>query len=55
MPRHRFVVTEGAGFLGNHLCERLLTDGAEVPALDVVTGAARFVTLPQLRSLGSRS
>ncbi len=30
----RAVVTGGAGFLGSHLCERLLDDGLEVVALD---------------------
>src|SRR3954463_298018 len=30
----RTVVTGGAGFLGSHLCERLLDDGHEVIALD---------------------
>ncbi|MDT3443985.1 MULTISPECIES: UDP-glucuronic acid decarboxylase family protein [unclassified Pseudofrankia] len=30
----RVVVAGGAGFLGSHLCERLLTDGAEVICLD---------------------
>ena len=36
----RTVVTGGAGFLGSHLCERLLADGDEVIALDnFVTGA----------------
>ena len=30
----RVVVTGGAGFLGSHLCERLLSDGDEVLALD---------------------
>ena len=30
----RAVVTGGAGFLGSHLCERLLDDGVEVIALD---------------------
>ena len=30
----RTVVTGGAGFLGSHLCERLLADGHEVLALD---------------------
>jgi dTDP-glucose 4,6-dehydratase len=37
--RSRAVVTGGAGFLGSHLCERLLTDGYEVVCLDnFVTG-----------------
>ena len=30
----RVVITGGAGFLGSHLCERLLADGCEVVALD---------------------
>jgi nucleoside-diphosphate-sugar epimerase/intein/homing endonuclease len=30
----RVVVTGGAGFLGSHLCERLLADGCDVLALD---------------------
>jgi dTDP-glucose 4,6-dehydratase len=32
--RKRAVVTGGAGFLGSHLCERLLGDGYEVVCLD---------------------
>ncbi|NUP99709.1 MAG: SDR family oxidoreductase [Armatimonadetes bacterium] len=36
----RFVVTGGAGFLGSHLCERLLAEGHEVVALDnLITGS----------------
>jgi dTDP-glucose 4,6-dehydratase len=30
----RTVVTGGAGFLGSHLCERLLADGSDVIAID---------------------
>src|SRR5215218_4389905 len=33
-PVPRAVVTGGAGFLGSHLCERLLADGYDVVALD---------------------
>jgi dTDP-glucose 4,6-dehydratase len=42
--RQRAVVTGGAGFLGSHLCERLLADGMEVIALDnFCTGTASNV------------
>lgn len=34
MQAKRIVVTGGAGFLGSHLCERLLDTGAEVICLD---------------------
>jgi dTDP-glucose 4,6-dehydratase len=34
MNARRVVVTGGAGFLGSHLCERLLADGDEVVCLD---------------------
>jgi dTDP-glucose 4,6-dehydratase len=40
----RAVVTGGAGFLGSHLCERLLDDGHEVVCLDnFLTGSPRNV------------
>lgn len=36
----RALVAGGAGFLGSHLCARLLQDGYEVVAVDnVVTGS----------------
>ena len=34
MTGKRIVVTGGAGFLGSHLCDRLLGAGAEVICLD---------------------
>ena len=34
MTRRRILVTGGSGFLGSHLCERLLNDGHEVVCLD---------------------
>jgi dTDP-glucose 4,6-dehydratase len=40
----RAVVTGGAGFLGSHLCTRLMDDGHEVVCIDnMLTGAARNV------------
>jgi dTDP-glucose 4,6-dehydratase len=39
--KRRAVVTGGAGFLGSHLCERLLADGYDVVCLDsFLTGTA---------------
>jgi dTDP-glucose 4,6-dehydratase len=36
----RAIVTGGAGFLGSHLCDRLLAEGMEVVALDnLITGS----------------
>ena len=34
MARKRILVTGGSGFLGSHLCERLISDGHEVVCLD---------------------
>ncbi len=40
----RIVVTGGAGFLGSHLCERLLNDGHEVLCVDnFYTGRRRNI------------
>ena len=40
----RVLVTGGAGFLGSHLCERLIADGAEVLCVDnFFTGARRNI------------
>jgi dTDP-glucose 4,6-dehydratase len=41
----RVVVTGGAGFLGSHLADRLLADGAEVICVDnLITGSKRNVS-----------
>ena len=37
----RVLVTGGAGFLGSHLCERLLADGGEVLCVDNFFSAPR--------------
>jgi UDP-glucuronate decarboxylase len=45
MTRKRILVTGGAGFVGSHLCERLLADGHEVICLDnFFTGTHANVT-----------
>jgi len=42
--QQRIVVTGGSGFLGSHLCDRLLTLGAEVICIDnFFTGARRNI------------
>ena len=42
----RVVVTGGAGFLGSHLCDRLLVEGADVVCLDnLVTGYEQNIAL----------
>ena len=47
-PKLRAVVTGGAGFLGSHLCERLLQAGWQVVSVDnLVTGTASNIA--QLR------
>ncbi len=47
----RYLVTGGAGFVGSHLCERLLAEGARVVAVDnLLTGS-----LENIRSLFGRS
>jgi dTDP-glucose 4,6-dehydratase len=44
MTRKRALVTGGAGFIGSHLCERLLRDGVSVVCMDnLITGALRNV------------
>ena len=44
MERFRILVTGGAGFLGSHLCERLVNEGHDVICLDnYFTGRKRNV------------
>lgn len=41
----RIVITGGAGFIGSHLCERLLADGHEVICIDnLLTGHTRNIS-----------
>lgn len=46
----RILVTGGAGFLGSHLCERLLHEGHEVLALDDLSAGSRANVAHLLRS-----
>lgn len=46
----RMLVAGGAGFLGSHLCDRLLADGHEVMALDnLITGSLNNISHLQNR------
>ena len=47
----RILVTGGAGFLGSHLCERLLHEGHEVLALDDLSTGSRANVAHLLRSV----
>lgn len=40
-PWHRAAVTGGAGFIGSHLCERLLDSGVEVDCVDNLLSGSR--------------
>ncbi len=50
-----FLVTGGAGFIGSHLCERLLREGHAVWTLDDLNGfydpALKEKNLRQIRSI----
>jgi UDP-glucose 4-epimerase len=46
-----YLVTGGAGFIGSHLCDRLLAEGKRVVAVDDL-GAGKIANLAEARSYG---
>jgi UDP-glucose 4-epimerase len=46
------LVTGGAGFIGSHLCDRLLAEGKDVIAIDDLS-SGRLVNLAEARSYGT--
>ncbi|MDR2474853.1 MAG: GDP-mannose 4,6-dehydratase, partial [Bacteroidales bacterium] len=45
MRQKKILVTGGAGFIGSHLCKRLLDEGNEVISLDnYFTGSKRNIS-----------
>jgi UDP-glucuronate decarboxylase len=49
MAKKRILVTGGAGFIGSHLCERLIADGAEVLCADNFYSGSKRNVLHLLR------
>ena len=50
----RYLITGGAGFIGSHLCERLLDDGHSVLVLDdLSTGRYENIAPPGRRGPAS--
>jgi UDP-glucose 4-epimerase len=47
-----FLVTGGAGFIGSHLCDRLLAEGHRVVAVDDLS-TGRIANLSEARSYGN--
>lgn len=48
-----YLVTGGAGFIGSHLCDRLLAEGHDVVAVDDLS-TGRIANLTEARGYGSR-
>ena len=48
-----FLVTGGAGFIGSHLCDRLLAEGHDVVAVDDLS-TGRIANLTEARGYGGR-
>ena len=49
-PGRRYLVTGGAGFIGSHLCESLLADGAHVFRVRAKDAAGNMDPTPAERS-----
>ena len=48
--RKTILVTGGGGFIGSHLCERLLADGNDVVCVDNFYTGTSQISLPPCRS-----
>ena len=53
MSESSYIVTGGAGFIGSHLCDRLLADGGRVLAVDDLS-TGRAVNLVHARAYSDR-
>lgn len=53
--RRRAVVTSGAGFLGSHLCERLLVEGAAPTTSTRASFASSTPSCPRMRPNDGRA